>query len=311
MYGTHIDGPDEARVVIGDREDRRMFYSVLVSIINGLMVGSIYGLAAIGLTLIFGVMGVINLMHGATIALGMFALYFLVTALGLNPYVALLPTFIMGFLSGVVVYWVAVHRVINSSELMTLLATYAVNMIIIGVGTLVWSTSPYNVNVILPGVSLHGYVITGTQIVAAALSLLVAVLLYLFLYYTRPGKAVRAVSNNRAAAELMGIPTHWVLAMTFGLGIAIAAISGLLIATLFPFTILSGIVYELKSFVAVVLGGLGNPAGALVGGIILGLIEGAVAPFINVSWTPVIEFTLFVIILVIFPKGILNIGRRR
>src|SRR5699024_5321749 len=135
----------------------RMFYDLLVSIINGVLVGSIYGLAAIGLTLIFGVMNVINLMHGATIALGMFALYFLVTSLGLNPYLALLPVFAGGFLAGVVVYWVAVHRVIDSSELMSLLATYAVNMIIIGLGTLVWSTSPYNVIVSLPDVTLHQY----------------------------------------------------------------------------------------------------------------------------------------------------------
>lgn len=288
-----------------------MYYDLLVSLINGVLVGSIYGLAAIGLTLIFGVMNVINLMHGATVALGMFALYFLVTTLGINPYLALLPTFAGGFVFGVIVYWIAVHRVIGSSELMSLLATYAVNMIIIGVGTLLWSTSPYNVIVSLPNLSLHQYTIPGTQIVAAVLALVIAVLLYLFLYYTRMGKAVRAVSSNRAAAELMGIPTKRVMAFSFGLGIAIAGVSGLLIATLFPFTILSGMVYELKSFVAVVLGGLGNPAGALLGGILLGLIEGGVAPFLNVSWTPVIEFTLFVIILVAFPSGLFRIGRGR
>jgi len=288
-----------------------MSYDLFVSLINGVLVGSIYGLAAIGLTLIFGVMNVINLMHGATIALGMFVLYFLVTGLGLNPYLALLPTFAGGFVFGVIVYWIAVHRVIGSSELMSLLATYAVNMIIIGVGTLLWSTSPYNVIVNLPDLSLHQYTIPGTQIVAAALALIIAVLLYLFLYYTRLGKAVRAVSSNRAAAELMGIPTKRIMAFSFGLGIAIAGVSGLLIATLFPFTILSGMAYELKSFVAVVLGGLGNPAGALLGGILLGLIEGGVAPFLNVSWTPVIEFTLFVIILVAFPSGLFRIGRGR
>lgn len=288
-----------------------MFYDLLVSLINGVLVGSIYGLAAIGLTLIFGVMNVINLMHGATVALGMFVLYFLVTTLGINPYLALLPTFAGGFVFGVIVYWIAVHRVIGSSELMSLLATYAVNMIIIGVGTLLWSTSPYNVIVSLPDLSLQQYTIPGTQIVAAVLALVIAVLLYLFLYYTRPGKAVRAVSSNRAAAELMGIPTKRVMAFSFGLGIAIAGVSGLLIATMFPFTILSGMAYELKSFVAVVLGGLGNPAGALLGGILLGLIEGGVAPFINVSWTPVIEFTLFVIILVAFPSGLFRIGRGR
>src|SRR5699024_5046183 len=144
-----------------------------------------------------------NLMHGATVALGMFALYFLVTTLGINPYLAILPVAVAGFFGGIIVYWVAVHRVIDSSDLMSLLATFAVNMIIIGVGTLLWSTSPYNVNVSLPDATLHGYTIPGTQIIAAVLALVIAVLLYVFLYYTRMGKAVRAVSNNRAAAELM------------------------------------------------------------------------------------------------------------
>ncbi len=288
-----------------------MFFDIVASLVNGLLVGAVYGLAAIGLTLIFGVMNVINLMHGATIALGMFALYFLVTAVGLNPYAALLPVLVGGFVAGVIVYWIAVHRVIGSSDLMSLLATFAVSMVIIGVGTALWSTSPYNVDVSLPGLTLHGYTIPGTQMVAAALSIALAGLLYLFLYYTRLGKAVRAVANNRAAAELMGIPTRRVLAISFGIGIAVASAAGVLIATLFPFTILSGGTYELKSFVVVVLGGLGNPAGALLGGILLGLIEGSVAPFVNVSWTPVIEFTLFVLILIGFPNGLFRVGRGR
>ncbi|MGN8200041.1 branched-chain amino acid ABC transporter permease [Salinisphaera sp. RV14] len=288
-----------------------MFYDLIASLVNGVLVGAIYGLAAIGLTLIFGVMNVINLMHGATIALGMFALYFLATAAGLNPYLSIPVVLAGGFVFGVGVYWIAVHRVIGGSDLMTLLATFAVNMIIIGIGTAVWSTSPYNVDVSVPQltVSLHGYTIPGTQLVAAALAVILAGLLYAFLYYTRLGKAIRAVANNRQAAELMGINTQWVLAISFGIGIAVAAAAGLLIATLFPFTILSGANYELKSFVVVVLGGLGDPAGALLGGILLGLIEGVSAPFVDVSWTPVIEFTLFVLILVLFPKGLLRFGR--
>ncbi|MDA3919812.1 MAG: branched-chain amino acid ABC transporter permease [Salinisphaera sp.] len=284
-----------------------MIFDLTASVINGVLVGAIYGLAAIGLTLIFGVMNVINLMHGATIALGMFSLYLLTTAVGLNPYLAIVPVLLGGFVFGVLVYWIAVHRVIGSSDLMTLLATFAVNMIIIGVGTAVWTTSPYNVDVSVPqlAISMHGYTIPGTQIVAAVLAVILATLLYGLLYHTRLGKAIRAVANNRAAAELMGINTRWVLAISFGIGIAVAAGAGVLIATLFPFTILSGANYELKSFVVVVLGGLGDPAGAMLGGIVLGLIEGVTAPFVNVSWTPVIEFTLFVIILVLFPAGLL------
>ena len=119
---------------------------------------------------------------------------------------------------------------------------------------------------------------------AAVLAGVIAGLLYLLLYRTRIGKAIRAVANNREAAELTGIPTTQVLALSFGLGVALACVSGTLIATMFPFTVLSGEVYQLKSFVVTVLGGLGNPAGALFGGIALGLIEGLATPFMPVSW---------------------------
>ena len=286
-------------------------YDLIASLASGLLVGAIYGLAAIGLTLIFGVMKVINLTHGAMIALGMFALYFLVSVAGLNPYLSLLPILGGGFVVGVMVYWIAVNRVIGSSDLMSLLATFAVNMILIGAGTALWSTSPYNVDFNLPGVSWHGYTIPGTQIVAALLAIVISAALYGFMYHTRTGKAVRAVASNRQAAELMGIPTRRILSIAFGLGIAVAGAAGALIATLFPFTILSGGGYELKSFVVTVLGGLGNPVGALLGGILLGLIEGGVAPFVDVSWTPVIEFTLFVLILLAFPSGLFRIGKGR
>jgi branched-subunit amino acid ABC-type transport system permease component len=177
-------------------------------------------------------------------------------------------------------------------------------MVMIGVGTAVWSTSPYNVPVSLPGITWEGYTFTGTHIVAAVIAALIAGLLYLMLYRTLYGKAIRAVASNREAAELTGIPTSRVLAMAFGLGVSLAFASGMLIATLFPFTVLSGQTYELKSFVVTVLGGLGNPAGALVGGVALGLVEGLATPFMPVSWTPIIEFGLFVLVLIAFPRGV-------
>ena len=114
------------------------------------------------------------------------------------------------------------------------------------------------------------------------------------------------MSNNRAAAELMGIPTYWVLAFSFGLGTLLAAVAGGLIATFFPFTILAGGSYELKSFLICVLGGLGNPLGALIGGLILGALEGVIPAFIETSWVPVFEFVLFVTILLVRPSGLLG-----
>jgi branched-chain amino acid transport system permease protein len=262
-----------------------------------------------GLTLIWGVMNVVNLTHGAAIVAGMFALYLLTSAFGVPPY-ATLPIILVGsFLVGVVLYWIAVHRLIGRPHLMILLSTFSVNLVVIGLGTAVWGTGLFNVPVSLPGVTWDRYTFSGTHIVAAGLTALIAGSLYLFLYHTRPGKAVRAVANNREAAELSGIPTTRVLSLSFGLGVALAGVAGTLIATMFPFTVLAGDAYQLKSFVVTALGGLGNPAGALAGGVALGLIEGLATQFMPVSWTLVIEFVLFVAVLIVFPRGVFAFRR--
>jgi len=282
---------------------------VLASMIDGVLVGAVYGLAAMGLSLIWGVMDVINLTHGAMIALGMFCMYLLVAATGMNAYLLLLPTIGIGSVIGLVVYWIAVHWVVGRSMLMSLLSTFAVNMMVIGIGTAVWSTSPYNVNLDnqklrISDITIGAYTFTGNHIAAALSAVIIALALQFFLYRTRTGKAIRAVADNRDAAELMGISSTAVLSIAFAIGIALACTSGALVSTLFPFTILSGGVYQLKSFVVTILAGLGKPFGALVAGVLLGLLEGVVTPFIAVSWIPLIEFGLFVVVLVAFPQGI-------
>ena len=277
---------------------------VLASMIDGLLIGAVYGLAAMGLSLIWGVMDVINLTHGSMIALGMFGMYLLFGAIAGNAYVLLIPVIIAGFILGIFVYWLSVNWVVDRPILMSLLSTFAVNMMVIGIGTAIWSTSPYNVNFTLPGITVGDYTFTGNHIAAAISAVVIALLLQGFLYRTRAGKAIRAVSDNRDAAELMGISSIRVLMIAFAIGIALASASGALVSTLFPFTILSGAGYQLKSFVVTVLAGLGKPFGALVAGVLLGLLEGAVSPFIAVSWIPLIEFGLFVIVLILFPRGI-------
>jgi branched-subunit amino acid ABC-type transport system permease component len=277
---------------------------LIASLVDGLLLGFIYGIAAMGLSLIWGVMNVINLSHGPIIALGMFGVYLAFTGIGLNPYLALILVAASGLLLGVVIYWGAVHRVINAPHLSSLLATFAVNMIIIGIGTALLTTSPRNVDFTLGRLSLGPITLPWTRVAAALASALVTALLYLFLQRSQPGKAIRAVSDNRAAAELMGIPTGWILALAFGIGTMLAAISGGLIATFFPFTILAGGSYELKSFVICVLGGLGNPLGALIGGLLLGALEGVIPAFMETSWVPVLEFILFILILLVRPQGL-------
>ena len=284
-------------------------FGLVASIVDGVLVGSVYGLAAMGLTLIWGVMDVVNLTHGSMIVAGMFALYLLVDDVGLPPYAALPLILAGGFAVGLVLYWLAVHRMIGRPPLMSLLSTFSVNLILIGLGTAVWGTALFNVPVSVPGLTLQRYTFPGTHILAAVLTAMLAGCLYVFLYRTRLGKGIRAVANNRVAAELVGIPTTRVLSFAFALGVALAGVSGMLIATLFPFTLLSGDAYQFKSFIVIVLGGLGNPTGALLGGIALGLVEGLATPFIPVSWILVVEFGLFVAVLIVRPGGIFALRR--
>jgi branched-chain amino acid transport system permease protein len=284
---------------------------LLASVLDGVLIGAVYGLAAMGITLIWGVMDVVNLTHGAMIVAGMFGVYLLSGPAGIPVYATLPIVLVGGFLIGVALYWISVHRVIGQPPLMSLLSTFSVNLVLIGVGTAVWGTDLFNVPASLPGFSMGRYTFPGTHIMAAVLTVVIAGVLYLFLYRTRIGKAVRAVSGNREAAELVGIPTSRVLALAFGIGVSLACVAGMLIATMFPFTVLSGDAYQLKSFVVTVLGGLGNPTGALVAGVALGLLEGLTTPFVPVSWTLVIEFVLFVVVLIAVPGGLMQLRRRR
>ena len=280
--------------------------ALIPSAIDGLMLGFVYGLAALGLTLIFGVMRVINLSHGPVIALGMFVVYVLFANFGVNPYLGLVAALLFGLLFGVIEYLIAVDRVINEPELTTLLATFSVNLMIIGIATSVFTTTPRAVDVSLGSLSAGNVTILGTHAASVGIAIVVAAALYLFLFRTRIGKSIRAVANNRAAAELMGIDSRRMLALSFGIGTALAMLSGGLLATLFSFSPLSGGTYEVKSFVIVVLGGLGNPTGALVGGVVLGLLEGVSTVFIPVSWVPVLEYVIFILILLLRPTGLLG-----
>ncbi len=276
------------------------------SIISGLLLGLVYGLAAIGLNLIWGVMKVINLSHGAFIALGMFSVWILYTSFGVFPYVGIVLILGLGLVLGIITYFGALHRVIDAPELSTLLATFSVSLIIIGFGTFIFKTNPKALDFSMGSIEAGSIVILGTKVATGVIAIIFTALLYAFLYRTRPGKAIRAVSMNRTAAELMGINSSLILALSFGIGISLAMVAGALIATIFPFTILSGGGYELKSFVICVLGGLGSPIGALVGGITLGLIESVVTLGIQTSFVPVLEFALLVAILVVKPSGLLG-----
>ncbi len=276
------------------------------AVISGILLGLAYGLAAIGLNLIWGVMKVINLSHGAFIALGMFATYFAFKYAGISPLIGVFIVLALGLVLGMIAYFIALHRVISAPELSTLLATYSLSLIIIGIGTFVFTTNPRAIDAGLGSINLLGVYIPATKIITGVYSLLFTIALYIFLYKTWTGKAIRAVSMNRTAAEFMGVNTTFILSLAFGTGIALAMVAGALIATVFPFTILSGGIYELKSFVICVLGGLGSPLGALTGGLILGLLENVLTLKIPVGYVPFLEFLILVVILLVKPTGILG-----
>jgi branched-chain amino acid transport system permease protein len=283
-----------------------MMHQLINSITDGFLLGFVYGLAAMGLSLIWGVMSVINLAHGPVITVGMLTTYLLFVHTGLNPYLGMLVVAGVGLALGLLIYITAVHRVISAPHLSSLLATFAVNMIMLGIFNAVFGGDQNNINYSLGSLSIGFVNVTYSRLLAALGAMLVTAFLYLFLYFTRTGKSIRAVANNREAAELMGIPSIRVLALSFGLGSLLAAVAGSLISTFSPFTIFSGGPYELKSFVICVLGGLGNPLGALLGGLILGLMEGVIPIWMPTSWVPVVEFGLFVFVLVVKPTGLLG-----
>jgi len=283
-----------------------MLHQLINSLTDGFLLGFVYGLAAMGLSLIWGVMTVINLAHGPVITVGMLTTYLLFVHVGLNPYLAMIVVAGVGLALGLLIYVTAVHRVISAPHLSSLLATFAVNMIMLGLFNAIFGGDQNNINYSLGSLSIGFLNITYARLLAALGAVAFTTFLYLFLYFTRTGKSIRAVANNREAAELMGIPSARMLALSFGLGSLLAAVAGSLISTIFPFTIFSGGPYELKSFVICVLGGLGNPLGALLGGLALGLMEGLIPIWMPTSWVPVVEFGLFVFVLVVKPTGLLG-----
>ena len=282
-----------------------MLATWLGAILSGVLLGLLYGLAAIGLNLIWGVMNVINLSHGAFIALGMFTAYFMAHSLHLSPFIGVFVILVIGVFLGMATYFISLHRIISAPELSTLLATYSVSLIIIGLGTFFFTTNPRAIDINMGYISIGGTVLPMTRILTGVFSVVFTLWLYYFLYKTWSGKAIRAVSMNRDAAELMGINTTMTLGLAFGIGVALAMTAGALAATIFPFTILSGGGYELKSFVICVLGGLGSPLGAMLGGLILGLVENLVTLQVPTSYVPFLEFLLLVVILVVKPTGLL------
>jgi len=280
------------------------------AILTGVVTGGVYSLLAMGLTLIFGVLDIVNFAHGSFLTVGLFATYEVVHKTGVNPYVALPVAVVVLFLLGVLVQVLLMNRTMGGSLESQLLITLGLSLLIANVLLMVFGGDPLSVSLHSdPGVHVLGAVANLSRVIAFVGALVLALLLWLLLERTSFGRAIRAVAANRQGAGLVGIDVRLIYAVTFGLGAACAGAAGMFIAPFTTITPTAGDQFNILAFVVVVMGGLGNVMGALVSGLIVGLVEqlGGVAiagqsPLLGV-------FFLFLLILLIRPQGIFGASR--
>jgi len=279
---------------------------LMQSLVDGILIGGIYGLIGIGLTLIFGVMKIINFAQGALMMLGMYVTYWLFTLLGMNPYLSLPFSAIALFLLGALIQRGVMERVLDAPEHNQLLVTMGLMLILENAALVLFSPDFRTVKVeSLSGVLALGNIhFEKTKVIAFAFALLLTFFLYWFLQNTYLGKAIRAVAIDRDGAALSGIQVRRVNMITFGIGAALAAVAGTLITPFLYITPTVGEVFILKAFVVVVLGGLGNFFGALVGGLIIGVSESLTSVYVPGNYKELATFLIFILVLLFRPTGL-------
>lgn len=278
--------------------------------INGLLVGGLYALMALGLSLIWGVMDVINIAHGAFIMLGAYTTYWLFQA-GVDPLISLPISLALLFLLGFLLQKYLINLVIRAELFITLLLTFGIDILIVNLARVVWTANVRRVATSYSGASISfgELTIPLVRIIAFVVALILAGALFLLLERTRMGRAIRATSQDLLAARLSGTNVSNTYAITFGLGAGVAGAAGSLWSMLFTITPTMGGVLTLKSFAVTVIGGLGTMAGPVVGGLLLGLVENFTSAYVGPKFPNLISFALLVVTLILRPRGILG-GRR-
>ena len=287
----------------------------LQQLVNGLSLGSIYALIALGYTMVYGVLRLINFAHGDVYMLGAYVGYFLSRRLqGKEPSLAnailvMLGSMIACAIFGLIIERLAYRPVRRASRLTLLITAIGVSLFIENAAQLVFGPDPK----FFPSLAPHrefmiaGVHLTSEQLTVIGVSFLLMILLRFFILRTRTGKAMRAVSFNLDAAKLMGISTDRIIATTFALGSALAAAGGVLIGMQIPkIDPLMGILYGLKAFVAAVLGGIGNVPGAVLGGLLIGTSEVLVVGYLSSTYRDAIAFGILILVLILRPQGILG-----
>ncbi len=282
-----------------------LYWQVLI---NGVLLGGLYACASIGFSLIWGVMNLINLAHGSMIILGAYITYVINSATGLDPFLTVPISGAALFLLGFMVQKYLINHVIEGSVFMTLILTFGLDLLLVNMNIVLFTADLRSITPSYAGLGWEigtirvPYARLGVFVFALALTLILSLLMN----RTKLGNAIKATSFDRDAAGLVGVNVFQVYAITFGLGAAMAGMAGSLISVLHSFSPVLGGTYTMKAFVVVVLGGLGSVPGAIVGGLILGIVENFASVLLEPGYKDAISFMLLVAILVLRPRGILG-----
>jgi branched-chain amino acid transport system permease protein len=281
---------------------------LLQILINGLLLGGIYALISIGLTLIFGIVRVINFAHGEFLMLSMYVAFFSHKLLGLNPYASLIINIPLMFLVGVATDQLIIRPLRNAPSYMQIFATVGLSIVLLNSALFFFTGDYQSINMPFAKKTLQigGLALGYARLVIFFAALFVSLGLYLFLQRTDMGKQIRAIAQDRMAARLMGINLNRVYMITFGIGTALVAVAGGLIMPVYYVFPSVGLYFVLTAFVVVVLGGMGNMVGALLGGIIIGVTDALSGYYIDASLKEVVYFIIFLVVLLVKPSGLMG-----
>lgn len=279
---------------------------LLQSIVSGLLMGGVYSLVAVGLSLIFGVMRIINFAHGSFMMLGMFTTYWLYVLLGIDPYLSLVFSIPALFVIGLLVERFVIDKVLSAPEHNQLLLTLGVSMFIENFALFLWTPNFRTMDIAYTkkAATVGLVMISFPKVIAFFFAILLTAALYYFLKKTDLGKAIRAASEEKEGALTVGINLKRIYYVAFGIGTACVGAAGTLTAPFFYVNPHVGGIFVITAFVIVVLGGMGNFIGALVGGLIIGLAESVGAAFIPGQLKQFIIYFIFILVLLFKPEGL-------
>ncbi len=286
----------------------------LSNLIGGVSLGSVYALIALGYTMVYGIARMLNFAHGDVIMVGAYIVFFTFCSGGMHPLLAILIAMAACTLLGVTIERVAYRPLREAPSLAVLITAIGVSYLLQNGALLLWSANPraFTSVVSVSPISLFGGQLTipGNTVINVAVCLVIMVGLTLFVNHTTPGHAMQAVSEDRGAAQLMGINVNATISLTFAIGSALAAVAGALLCSSYPMLQpTTGAMPGIKAFTAAVFGGIGSIPGALLGGILLGVIENLSKAYISTQVSDAIVFLVLIVILLIKPTGLL--GKRR